>query len=223
MNMSNILIHPSYFGTIAQYIPLINAPHIVFEKQDSYQKQTYRNRTYIYGANGKLLLNIPIIHKASGEKSLDASVKRNRQSYTDIRIDHQFKSLAIHWKSLEAAYRSSPYFEFYEDQFQPLFEGKPESLYAFNIQCMQTVFDALGVAPEISYTESYEFTPDPELYKDYRYLVNAKNQKLPIVFEKYTQVFENKSGFIENLSILDLIFNEGPAAVSYLEKYQDHL
>jgi len=204
--MNKILLHPSYFGSIAQYVAIAKADEIVFEECDNYQKQTHRNRTYIYGANGKLLLNLPTLHSGpKGEKRL----------YKDIEIEHQFNTLSIHWKSLQSAYRTSPYFEFYEDELAPLFESKPKFLLDFNYQCSKLILDCLQIDIPISKTIDFDLTP--KNIEDYRSLVNPKDKRIGSNFENYIQVFQEKHGFIPNLSILDLLFAEGPNTLTYLE------
>ena len=205
--MTPTLLHPTYFGSIANYVALAKAEKILFEDCDNYQKQSYRNRCYVYGANGKLLLNLPILH---------SGIKGKKRLYRDIKIEHQFNTLQIHWKSLQSAYRTSPYFEFYEDELAPLFENKPKFLMDLNYQCMEFVLDVLQITTDFSKTN--EFHLDPGGVNDQRELVNCKNNTIGKSFDKYIQVFNSKHGFIPNLSILDLLFNEGPNAIAYLEK-----
>ncbi len=201
------LLHLCYFGSIANYTAMIKAEKVIFEVNDNYQKQTLRNRTYIYGANGKLSLNLSILHTKDGLK----------QAYRDIKIEHQFNTLKTHWKSLESAYRTSPYFEFYEDDLAPLFEKKPEFLMDFNFECQEVLLDCLQLDLNSSKTVSFNLETDDTI-DDYRKFVSAKNNSIGQEFSKYNQVFENKYGFIHNLSILDLLFNEGPNATTYLEE-----
>lgn len=204
--MDNILIHPLYFGPISQYVAICNSSSLVFETCDNFQKQTYRNRTYIYGANGKLLLNIPVLH--TGEKGSKRLTK-------DIQIEYQFHSLKNHWKSLQAAYRSSPYFEFYEDELAVIFESKPKFLLDLNFKCTAFVFECIQQQIKTTKTTSYE--TEPTNIKDFRFLTNAKNKDVGANFTNYIQVFKEKNGFLPNLSILDLLFNEGPNAFDYLK------
>ena len=205
--MTPTLLHPTYFGSIANYVAIAKAEKLLFENCDNYQKQSYRNRCYIYGANGKLLLNLPILH---------SGVKGKKRLYRDIQIEHQFNTLQIHWKSLESAYRTSPYFEYYEDDLSPLFSGKPKFLIDFNYQCMEFMFETLQINTEFLKTTAFEISP--EQMNDQRNLVNCKNEGTGKHFDKYIQVFDSKHGFIPNLSILDLLFNEGPNAITYLEQ-----
>ncbi|WP_103070244.1 WbqC family protein [Aquimarina sediminis] len=202
--MKTTLLHPTYFGPIAHYAAIAQSDKVIFENEDNYQKQTYRNRTYIYGANGKLLLSIPIKHNG----------KERRQLYRDVRIENDFKWQLLHWKSLESAYRTSPFFEYYEDELVHLFKKPKEFLLDFNYECRQVIMDCLQLETPFSKTNSYSKNPTEAI--DLRDLVNAKKGK-SYNFQHYIQVFEDKQGFISNLSILDLLFNEGTNALSYLE------
>jgi hypothetical protein len=188
---------------------MVKAEEVRFEMDDNYQKQTYRNRTYIYGANGKLQLSIPIIHS-----------QKDRQKYRDIKICNAENWQDIHWKSLETAYRTSPFFEFYEDELQPLFTEKAIYLLDFNLKCMDAIFDCLQLDLKRSKTESFQKNVEGKL--DFRHLANARKEP-SYNFDPYMQVFNDKHGFIPNLSILDLLFNEGTNALSYLENQYKHL
>ena len=199
----NILLHPTYFPSIAQCIAIAKAESLTFEMHDNFQKQTYRNRTYIYGANGKLQLSVPVIHS-----------HKNRQLYKDVKISHEEKWQLKHRKSLEAAYRTSPYFEFYEDELRPLFKIKSDFILDHNLKCFEIITACLQL--DVTPKFSTAFDKEPLDIKDYRYLTNSRQEK-KIRFEPYTQVFNDKHGYINNLSILDLLFNEGTNALSYLE------
>lgn len=203
--MDTVLTHPCYFGPISQFVALSHAEKIIFEHQDNYQKQTYRNRMYVYGANGKLLLNIPIKH--TGNKS-------QHQKYKDVRIENAFDWQSQHWKSLQTIYRTSPFFEFYEDEFYPLYHTPFEYLLDFNYKCLELILDCLQL--DLDYTRTQSYDPNPEGLKDLRFLVAAK-RKNQSQLEVYNQVFAPKHGYLNDLSIVDLLFNLGPEALSYLE------
>jgi len=197
------LLYPTYFPNIASYMVMMHSNELVFEVQDSYQKQTYRNRCYIYGANGKLGLNIPIHYS-----------QKNRQNTDQIKIDNSSNWQSIHWKSIESAYKTSPFFEFYEDEFLTLFNTSKKFLTAFNFECIEVINRCLNL--EFAYSKSNQFSKSTSDL-DYRFLVNARKET-PIKNTPYIQVFQDKHGFITNLSVLDLLFNEGPNAVTYLKQ-----
>ena len=200
----NTLLHPCYFPSISHFVALVQSEEVAFEVFDNFQKQTNRNRTYIYSPNGIQLLNIPIKH-----------TKDSRQKTKDVRIESDFDWQKQHFKSLEAAYRSSPFFEFFEDDIRPIFEKKHEFLLDLNFEALEIVFKCLRMKIEFSKTTEYFPQVDPTI-TDFRNLVDGK--KDDSIFTKYTQVFDDKHGFLSNLSVLDLIFNEGKYATDYLKE-----
>lgn len=198
----DILIHPTYFPSISHFVAMVKSETITFEVEDNFQKQTNRNRMYIYSPNGIQLLNIPVKHS-----------KTAHQKFKDTRIEHAFDWQKQHFKSLEAAYRTSPFFEYFEDDLRPVFEKKHDFMMDLNFQIMEIVTSCLGM--DFSYSRTEEYFGDVQDVQDYRYLTNGK--KDTSIFEPYTQVFEEKHGYINNLSILDLLFNEGRYAMEYLK------
>jgi hypothetical protein len=200
--MNNILIHPTYFPSISHYVAIVQAESVTFEMEDNFQKQTNRNRMYIYSPNGVQLLNIPVKHAVE-----------KHQKYKDVRIENDFGWQKNHFKSLEAAYRTSPFFEYFEDDFRPLFEKKHEFLMDLNLEVFELVNESLGI--NIQPEKTTEFFHEVSDYIDFRPLVNGKKDTTQL--QEYTQVFNEKHGFINNLSILDLLFNEGRYAVDYLK------
>ena len=202
--MKPILLHPAYFTSILQMAVVAQSNEIVFEGEDNYQKQTYRNRAYIAHSNGKLLLNAPIKHTKDGA----------HQKYKDVGTETNFPWISQHWKSLQSAYRTSPYFEFYEDDLAPLFKKKVPSLFTHNIEIFETICDLLGMDQNYMVTSEYVKNPLEQL--DVRKLIEVKF-KTPVIFPKYTQVLQEPDDFLPNLSVLDLLFNEGPNSLNYLE------
>jgi hypothetical protein len=197
------LFIPTYFSPIAQFGKMYQCNSFTFEVEDNFQKQTYRNRCYIYGANGKQLLNIPIKHSRSN----------NKQKTKDIRIEAGSRWQKQHYKSLKTAYNSSPFFEFYEDDIVNIFEKEYVFLQDLNFDSFQFINEALEL--NLSYNESQEYQLYPD--NDYRVLASVKAQPY-YESDIYTQIFDEKYGHIENLSILDLLFMEGPNSISFLEK-----
>jgi hypothetical protein len=201
--MSTVVAPLAYTGSIGLWAFMTTAQTLIIEQYDYYQKQTLRNRTYIHGPNGKLMLSIPIKHLG----------KIGHQYYQTVEIENSCTWQKQHWKSIQSAYRSSPYFEFYEDDLAVLYKTKFSSLYAFNKAYFELLLKLLGWEPTVQYTESYETTPAAT---DIRAQIEQKNSKTDLVL-KYTQVFEDKNGFIPNLSIIDLLFNEGPNTLTLLK------
>ncbi len=200
--MKTILLHPSYFPSIEKMAYVAQAEKVVWEFEDNYQKQTYRNRTYIAHSNGRLLLNIPIKH-SNGEP----------QKFRDVLVENNFPWQEHHWKSLKSAYRNSPFFEFYEDDIKHLFFEPIDNLMAHNLLIFDVLCDLIGIEVEVSKTTSFEIKPE---IKDLRFLINAKINS-DFKTQPYIQVLEANHGFLPNLSVLDLLFNEGPNALEYLE------
>lgn len=202
------LLHPVYFGSIAFWSVLAKHPEVIFERCDNYQKQTYRNRMYIAHSNGKLGLNIPIKH-SKGE---------GRQKTSEVIIENNFGWQRDHWRSLEAGYRSSPFFEYYEDELKPFFELHHSDLYTHNLNSIKAVCELLELELNYSFTTKYEPELSNNNTKDYRWLVLCKGTA-EIEMPSYHQVHQQNHGFLPNLSILDLIFNLGPQSLAYLEEF----
>ncbi len=200
----NLLIHPTYFPSISHFVALSQADSIMFEIEDNFQKQTNRNRTYIYSPNGIQLLNIPVKHS-----------NKIHQKTKDIQLETQFDWQKQHFKSLEAAYRSSPFFEFFEDDIRPIFEKKYTFLLDLNFDTFDFISKSMRMKFDYGTTTEYFQEIDNKTILDFRYLANGKKDDSQ--FEPYPQVFEEKEGFLNNLSVLDLLFNEGKFAFDYLK------
>ena len=201
--MKTILLHPSYFPSIEQMAAVAQAESVVFEVEDNYQKQTYRNRAYIAHSNGRLLLNVPIKHSKDG----------TRQQTKDVVTETAFPWQDQHWKSLQTAYRTSPYFEFYEDELAALFDDRATQLLAHNIRIFEVLSELIEL--NVPTTMSMDYETDPKI-TDLRQLAVAKAKKKHSI-TPYIQVFQEAHGFLHNLSVLDLLFNEGPNTLNYLE------
>jgi WbqC-like protein family len=199
----DILIHPTYFPSISHFVAITQADKITYEMEDNFQKQTNRNRMYIYSPNGVQLLNIPIKHAPNPH-----------QKTKDVMIEYDFDWQKQHFKSLEAAYRSSPFFEYFEDELRPIFDKKHTFLMDLNLETIELSFKFLRLSKESFQTK--EFFHEVINCTDLRHLTNGKKDTSS--FALYSQVFKNKYGFLNNLSVLDLIFNEGKFAVDYLKE-----
>ncbi|MBT8245510.1 MAG: hypothetical protein HKP48_11565 [Winogradskyella sp.] len=199
-----MLLHPTYFPNIAHFATMASSDTFVLEVSDNYQKQTFRNRCDIYGANGKLALTIPVSY-----------TQKNRQQYKDVKISKTENWQLQHLKSLDSAYRMSPFYEFYIDDLMPIFETKFKYLLDVNLKCLELLSDTLEI--DLNYRLTEEFINPEGNSNDYRHLSIIK-KSTEFNFDVYTQVFTEKHGYLNNLSILDLLFNEGPNTIVYLEK-----
>jgi hypothetical protein len=200
--MSSLLL-PTYFPSISNFSAIANADSLLFEVEDNFQKQTNRNRTYIYSPNGIQMLNIPIKHS-----------REKHQKTKEVKLETAFDWQKQHFKSLEAAYRTSPFFEYFEDALLPIFTKKHTFLMDLNFETIEIVSKCLNMKLEYEKTTEYFHEVSDSL--DFRFLANGKKEVAN--FTPYTQVFGEKHGFINNLSVLDLLFNEGRFALDYLKE-----
>ncbi|WP_394369181.1 WbqC family protein [Chryseobacterium paridis] len=201
MNMKNVLLPVFYLPPISWFSVFLNAENeVAFEQFENFPKQTYRNRTNIYGANGKLSLIIPISH--TGKRALKEIEVSNREDWRKL-----------HWKSIKTAYQSSPYFEFYEDKLIKLFELKENYLLDFNIKGLEIIQQILKTEKAYSLNEEYIKNPEEINFRE------KFSTKIPSEYEmeNYYQTFSDKLGFLNDLSILDLICNKGPESLTYIK------
>ena len=205
------LLHPAYIPNIATFAAIAQND-ICWEVCDNFQKQTYRNRIHICTDRGRLMLNIPIKHVGKDE---------GRQYYKDVQVENDYDWQRQHWRTLQTAYRTSPYFEYYEDEIAPLYTKTYTHLQDYNLKSIEIICDCLQIPMPTNKTSEFERTPTK--YQDLRMLIDAK-RKLEIEQPEYNQVFGERHGFIKNISTLDLLFNEGPNALMYLKNLKiDHL
>lgn len=203
--MDKVLVYPAYFPCVLQMAAMAQASSVVFELEDNYQKQTYRNRAYIAHSNGLMVLNTPIIKHKTTETYRKT---KHIQTCSETPWQHH------HFKSLESAYRSSPFYDFYIDDLQPLFTKPVNGLQEHNLKIFHTICEVLEWDINVTTTTEYQKNFDG---MDLRDLINAK-KKVMHSFTNYTQVFDEAIDFLPNLSILDLLFNLGPSTLSYLRK-----
>lgn len=192
-----------YLAPVEYYASLYRSELVVIEINDNYQKQSYRNRCTIASANGPISLSIPIV-KPDKDKS----------RMKDIRIADHANWRHLHWNAILSAYSSTPYFQYFEDDFRPFYERKIEFLHDFNEELRQLICRFIGIESKVSYTETY-INEEIEGYIDLREKIHPKKES-DFKTEPYYQIFASKYGFINNLSILDLLFNMGNEARLYL-------
>ncbi len=202
-----ILLSTAYFPNIEYCSKLISNQTIFIEQHEHFIKQTYRNRAVILAANGPVPIIVPVV-KGRGPK---IKIK-------DLQISYDEDWQRNHWRTIFSAYNSSPFFEFYADDFEPFFQKKHQFLLDLNMDILKTIFDLLEIDPELFLTGNFEKVPENTL--NFREKIHPKirfSDKSNCKSIEYTQVFSDKLGFASNLSILDLLFNTGPQAYSIIE------
>lgn len=199
-----VVLSTAYLPPISYFAEIVKAPEVYIEKHENFVKQTYRNRCRILGANGPIPLVIPV------EKARDRKVL-----ITDTRIYNHENWQRIHWRTIFSAYNSSPFFEYYQDYLSPFYENRWDFLFDFNLELMTVLIDAIGAERRLGFTEFYKKPQSGA--NDLRNSISPKTGR-QYSGEPYTQVFSEKFGFINDLSIIDLLFNLGPETLSYLEK-----
>ncbi len=213
MNKENTLFTINYLPSIQYVAHWIDSQQPVIEKCCSYTKRTYRNRCDILGANGVLSLTVPV-------------VKRDKPGLLtkDVMISYDTKWQDLHWRSIISAYNSSPFFEYLMDDFKPFYEQKFKYLFDFNLGLLTVVFDILDLSTDILFTENFKKEEDIK-GEDLRNLIHPnkdfRTEDKLFYPKSYRQVFQDRFPFMENLSVIDLIFNKGPEAIDWLEECMD--
>ena len=213
----------SYFALIAKDFILspdkVKLSVVYLEACEHYQKQSWRNRCRYYAADGPQSLNFPIVHE-SGTHELPIS---------EIKVDYSTPWLQRTERAIASAYESSAYFEYYKDELFAILDSRPETLFDLDVSILRFFLRKIGIAADIRMTDEYlpvrshEIPLDTGRYGiDYREIIHPKRPDTilrDLELEKpYFQVFARKYGFVSNLSILDLLFNEGPDSISYLKR-----
>lgn len=213
-----------YFAVMADEFTLsadrVNPSIVYLEAAENYQKQSYRNRCVIYSASGPESLTFPVIHR-NGTHKIPVS---------EIQVDYSRGWVVQHERAIASAYGTSAFYEYYKDELFSILESEPELLFDLNMSIMKFFIEKTGISVDLRLAESYEL-PSPSKEeccansrygKDYRELIHPKRENTileDLGLEKpYFQVFSQKYGFIPNLSIMDLLFNEGPDSILYLKR-----
>lgn len=195
-----MIFSSNYFGAIPYFQELAKHDRIVIDCHETYKKQTWRNRTKVFDSNGPLLLSVPV-YRPSGS---------NSKMY-EIKITDHVNWRKDHWKAIYSSYQHSPYFFYYKDRLKELIYNEEPSLITFNHTILEQLLNWLDLKIQVDFTSSYIPPAGPE---DVR--VHLDKKKFNITQKRYIQVFSDKNEFVPNLSILDLLLNEGPLARNYI-------
>lgn len=198
------LLSTTYFGPVQWYQKLYRSEAVEIEQWESFQKQTYRNRCLIATTNGVQALTVPV-ERREGEK----------ETIKDIRISDHGNWRHLHWNALQSAYGESPFFDYYQDDIRPFFEKQWTFLFDFNEVIRQKMCELIDIQPKVGYTKGFNHGDSPH---DLREGIRPKHPAPDPDFtpKPYYQVYQQKHGFLANLSILDLLFNLGPESIFYL-------
>ena len=208
--MQPVYISTTYLGPVQQYCKLFQYPEVHLETAENYLKQTFRNRCTIAVPDGELALSIPTVKP----NTLKCPMR-------DIRISDHGNWRHLHWNAIESAYNHTPFFEYYKDDFRPFYEKKYEFLVDFNEELCHLICSLIDIQPDMARTTEYrtEFTPNEA---DFRERIHPKKdfslEDTEFSPQPYYQVFQERLGFLPNLSIIDLLFNMGPESLLVLQK-----
>lgn len=192
-----ILTELHYLPNIRYMQQLAQAGEVVIEQWEHYRKGSYRNRAHIVGGNGLQRLSIPLVKG-----------KNAQQNIRDTKISWHENWMKQHWQSIASAYGKSPYFEYYMDDIRPLYETKPTFLFDFNWEIMEVLIALMGLEVTLKLSTEYMLETPNDL-ADKRNSIRPKNSELQAPV-RYPQVFEDRHGFVGDLSVVDLLFCMGP-------------
>jgi len=204
-SIDTLLLSTAYLPPVSWFRVALQASELMIEAYETYPKQTYRNRCQLITANGIIALSIPV-KKIRGEKKM----------IQDIEIFYDEPWQRLHWRTIDAAYSNSPFYLYYKDELMPFYEKKYRFLLDYNMMISEALFRLLGYSSDLQLTSTYHH--QAEGCTDMRNSFSPKDKANVSHFNPYHQVFEERHGFVPDLSIIDLLFNEGPGASSYLNR-----
>lgn len=202
MIAEKILVSTAYLPPIEFFSVISGAREVIIEREENYLKQTYRNRCYILSANGPQVLSIPVLLGSF-----------HKTAVKNIKIDYSKRWQQVHLRAMVAAYKSSPYFEYYFDRIEQIISANHSFLLDLNLELIVLMLNILNISSEIAYSTCFD--PIENEPDDFRYSLTPKKARQSEC-KSYIQVFPSKNGFVPHLSIADLIFNQGPDSNQYL-------
>lgn len=198
---NDILLSTAYFAPVAWYAAVAHSHSAQIEACETFQKQSWRNRCCIYSPDGVQQLLVPVLHAGS-------------RFIRDIRIDYSKNWLHHHRRAIATAYGPTPFFKYYWDELDAILGRRFEFLFDLNQALSQRILAMLSIERPLQLTTEYESAPTG--LKDLRSAIHPKRELQGSDFKPYYQIFSDRHGWLPNLSILDLLFSEGPAAADYL-------
>lgn len=218
---ASCLLSTAYMPPVEYFAAMVNSDKVLVEKCEMFQKQSYRTRCHVYSANGLLALTVPVRRNTTEEAVGTQLHPSHKLMIDDILIDYSKPWVQQHERAIEAAYMTTPFFEYYKDDIFAILRSGEPSLFELNRKFTELFRELIGISTPIEYTTQWlpEYSPDCE---DLRSRIHPKSKREDLldilqIKKPYWQVFSHKQGFIPNLSILDLLCNEGPNSISFLK------
>ncbi len=203
-----VIMPLAYLPSVEWFAILAQNQRVIIEQFDNFTKQTMRNRCQILGPGGVQTLSVPVLGGRSSQK----------KKYRQILIDYSHQWIARHLNTIKTAYGSAPYFDYFFDVLQSVLKKRIERLFDLNLAIVKEILDFLEIKTQLSFTQEF-ISPSMQQsidFQDFRNIID-KRHKSQVNFPPYPQVFEDKFGFVPNLSVIDLIFNLGMEARVYLQ------
>lgn len=199
------LLTTAYFPPSVYFSVLASYDSAAIEKWENYHKQTYRNRCVILGSNGPLSLSVPVLRGSL-----------HKTAIKDIELDNSRNWRRQHIRSIISAYGLSPYFMYYIDPIEEAINCNCSFLLDYNQQIIEAINKCIGISNKLRFTD--EFVSPGEASDDYRYTISPKNNDAFQGYKEpaYIQVFADRFGFVPGLSIIDMLFNNGPGTNALL-------
>jgi len=208
--MRKVIVEPHYLGSLEYFIGLLDCDEVMFEIHQHFTKQTYKNRSYLLTANGVRALSVPVSYS-------------NRTALKEVKIDYRQSWMRDHWGALYSAYGKAPFFEFFADYFHRIWEKKQSFLLDLNMEMMTMCLKILQIDIKINFTDTYKKEPETSFIDLREYFLPKVPYKERGIYRPYNypQAFGNE--FVPNLSLVDLLMNEGTHALNVLVQSQNNL
>ncbi len=209
MAITTALFETQYFPPVQYFSLLIQADEVMIEAKEHYQKRSYRNRCHLAGPNGPIRLSVPLLRG-----------KNEQMPISEVQVAYRRPWYGEHWHSIRTAYGKAPFFEFYAEELRPLLYARPARLFDLNTELLRKLMELLQIDRPLHFTENYSAAGESGVI-DCREAAHPKHPARAFRAAAYPQVFEDRHGFLPNLSILDLLFCTGPQAALLLQQFAE--